>query len=105
MAKQRTYRSTSTPDDTRPVIELESDALPVLTDDYEDQSDDAESGDKDVAPVYDNASDPSVARYFADVQQYSCSNATKKKRFGKISSRRTSVAGGRCLWRRRPWPP
>ena len=71
MAKQRTYRSTSTPDDTRPVIELESNELPVLTNDYDDHSDDAESDDKDVNPIYDNASDPSVARYFADVQQYS----------------------------------
>ena len=79
MAKQRTYRSTSTPDDTRPVIALESEALPVLTDEYEDQSDDAESGDKDVTPVYDNASDPSVARYFADVQQYSLLKRDEEK--------------------------
>jgi len=69
MAKQLTYRSNSMDDESRPVIELESDGLPVLTDDNA-TSDDTETGDKDVTPTYDNATDPSVARYFADVQQY-----------------------------------
>jgi RNA polymerase sigma factor (sigma-70 family) len=70
MAKRPTYRSSSIADEVRPVVELESDTLPVLTDGYDGASDDAESNDKEVSQPYDNASDPSVARYFADVQQY-----------------------------------
>ncbi len=70
MAKQLTYRSNSIEDDTRPVVELDSDTLPVITDDFDGASDDAESDDKEASQPYDNASDPSVARYFADVQQY-----------------------------------
>ncbi len=65
MAKQLTYRSNSIDDDVHPVVELDGDALPVLTD-----GDDGASDDKETNQPYENASDPSVARYFADVQQY-----------------------------------
>jgi len=70
MAKQLTYRANSIADDAGLVVELESDALPVLPDGYHSVSDDAESDDKEASQLYDNASDPSVARYFADVRQY-----------------------------------
>lgn len=70
MAKQLTYRSNSVDDDVRQVAELDGDMLPVLTENYDGASDDAESDDKEASQPYDNASDPSVARYFADVQQY-----------------------------------
>ena len=70
MAKQLTYRSNSIEDDTRLVVELGGETLPVLTEDDDGASDDTESDDKEASQPYDNASDPSVARYFADVQQY-----------------------------------
>ncbi len=70
MAKQLTYRSNAIDDDAHQVVELDDDALPVLTDDDDGASDDSESDDKEASQPYDNASDPSVARYFADVQQY-----------------------------------
>ncbi|ETW97906.1 MAG: hypothetical protein ETSY1_20890 [Candidatus Entotheonella factor] len=70
MAKQLTYRSNSVDDEARQVVELDGDALPVLTDDYDGASNDGEADDKEASQPYDNASDPSVARYFADVQQY-----------------------------------
>jgi DNA-directed RNA polymerase sigma subunit (sigma70/sigma32) len=70
MAKQLTYRSNSIAEDAGSVVEHESDTLPVLSNGYDGASDDAESDDKEASQLYDNASDPSVARYFADVQQY-----------------------------------
>lgn len=70
MSKQLTYRSNSIEEDVRPAVELDGDTLPVLTDDYDGPSDNAESDDKEASQPYENASDPSVARYFADVQQY-----------------------------------
>ncbi len=70
MAKQLTYRSNASSDEAHPVVELADDTMPVLTDDYDGASDDSEPDDKEASQPYDNASDPSVARYFADVQQY-----------------------------------
>ena len=70
MAKQLTYRPDPADDEARELVELEGDTLPVLTDDFDRAAEDAEPEGKEASQPYDNASDPSVARYFADVQQY-----------------------------------
>lgn len=80
MTKQLTYRSKPMHRDDEPfvepgMVEPEVEVQPVLTDDHDGASDDTSpddtsSDDTETSQPYDNASDPSVARYFADVQQY-----------------------------------
>lgn len=75
MTKQLIYRSKPMRRDDEPfvdptMVEPDEEAKPVLTDDRDGASDDTSSDDTEASQLYDNASDPSVARYFADVQQY-----------------------------------
>lgn len=75
MTKKLTYRSEPMHRDDEPfvesdTVEIEIETQPVLTDDRDGASDDTSADDTEASQPYNNAADPSVARYFADVQQY-----------------------------------
>ncbi len=83
MTKQFTYRLKPMHRDDEPFVDAtmaesdmaEPETQPVLTDDHDGASDETSpnetsSDTTEASQPYDNASDPSVARYFADVQQY-----------------------------------